>query len=132
MARDDVVRSLDDLKDERSRNIFRTYGLDMGDIAPFYRQMLERPEIDVPSGVIDSQSPLIKKLACVAIVSYELVHRKVVSFPAGRKSYLGGLFSREIVGTTVRTASAPVYEAQGKFCSGILHMLTTESPTSSS
>jgi len=124
------VESLDDLKDARAKSIAHQHELDVREILPRYlelrRELMENGgeiEIDMDnlSTPLDIHSTYRRKLACGAVLSYELTQREALNFPVAEESAVIGieqnafLLSVQLKGRIYRIAPIEVYEQIGQY-----------------
>ena len=123
-----LINSIDDLRDERGKNIAKQYKLDVKEILPRYSKLqrefenknleIELSKDNISLNVFD-KGELIKNLACGAIICYELTQRESVRFP--NKNF--GIFG--LRGKFNRDRSVESYETFGDYCADIIDILTS-------
>jgi hypothetical protein len=132
------VESIDDLQNDRARAIAYQYKLDIREILPRYLELTK--EVMANGGQIEididnSNTPLNvheaykRKLACGAVLSYELTQRDALQFPVveqpriinvGEEAFLA---TARIKGNFHRTAPVEVYEQIGKYYEQVIGLL---------
>jgi hypothetical protein len=132
------IESLDDLQDERARVIADKYGLDVREILPRYLELTKEVmanggqiEIDVedPNTPINVHDGYRRKIACGAVINYELATRDAVKFPVAEEPAVIGvgqeafLMSVKVKGNIHRTAPVQVYEQIGQYYEQVIGLL---------
>jgi hypothetical protein len=132
------VESLEDLRDERARRIASGHNLDVKEILPRYLELTKEVltnggqieiNMDNPTTPINVHEEYKRKVACGAVISYELTTREAIQFPVAEKSAVldvgqeAFLMSVKLKGNIHRTAPVLVYEQIGKYYEQIISML---------
>lgn len=136
----DKINSLDDLKDERARELAKEHGLNIKEILPQYSELIK--EIMVNNGKIgipndsrnssDVYDKYKKKLACGAVISYELTKRNIVKFPYTKKGDEIKVCeedfkaTKNIIGSLQRTEPIETYENIGEYYECMIRVMTID------
>ena len=132
------IESLNDLQDERARRIASQNELDVREILPRYLELTKelitkngQIEIDTdnPNTPLNVHEGYRRKLACGAVISYELTARVSIKFPVAEKHAVinvgpeAFLKSVRLKGNIHRSAPVQVYEQVGQYYEQLMDVL---------
>lgn len=135
--KDSIIRSIEDLKSKKAKELAKKYKINMTEIPTMYYELHQkmsskkRTPINLgdPSVPLNAGIELIKKFVATAIVYYELTEREIVRFMTNKKQSLTGIEER-IIPTTInihqkfeRTEPISFYEEFGQLCEKYIQVI---------
>jgi len=128
------IVTLDDLQDYRARAIAHRHELGVMEILPGYLELAgevranggyTKVSIGGPNAPLDIPAGLIRKLACGAILSYEITKRPAIQFPIAKRLVVVGqeVLLLELSGSFNRTDPVDVYARKGQCYEQLISVL---------